>query len=166
MVGVYTHTPQPSQVQFLRTASYGIQNCIIQQEQLIKPYIMFLVEPKQVQCQLLPRCCMHCPIDNPLQTNSMSKDNIDELGLLIHHNKRQGLLVLQKTREKKLTLFVLFVFFCFFCHLLFPSMHQQYWICKEMGWRSASGFRNHKDIYESWRKTIIQATVSNKNCRS
>ena len=82
----------------------------------------------------------------------MSKDNIDELGLLIHHNKRQGLLVLQKTREKKLTLFV------FVCFLLSLSLFWHASIVLDMqtkGLEKCFRFWNHEDIYESWRKTII-----------
>ena len=84
----------------------------------------------------------------------MSKDNIDELGLLIHHNKRQGLLVLQKTREKKLTLFVLFVFFCFLPFAV--SEHASIVLdMQRKGLEKCFRFWNHEDIYESWRKTII-----------
>jgi len=36
-----------------------------------------------------------------MQTNSMSKANIDEIGLPIHHNKCQGSLVLQEKKQEK-----------------------------------------------------------------
>jgi len=102
-----------------------------------------------------------------MQTNSMSKANIDEIGLPIHHNKCQGSLVLQDKNKKRLVLASAkenkgekadTLCFCLFSSL---SLSLSFWhasIVLDMqtkGLEKCFRFWNHEDIYESWRKTII-----------